>query len=191
MKRIAFAGGPGCGKTSAARQLVTELYNKSEPKRNAQQVTEFARDYINACRRNQNGRFDPTLADQQMIYREQLHREDILDPEAVEFMVTDSPIFLTFIFGLPMIRTEDYQQRQCYLKLYDEWLGKHLNRYDHVIVLGREKPFFLDGTRGENEESAAILDDRIKGFLTFHGIPWRMTVGDGDAEIAAIVEAVT
>lgn len=80
MKRIALAGGASCGKTSLARHLTTELYNRMQPKRNAQQVTEFARDFINECRRRNHGVFMPQFADQQMFFREQLRREDALDP---------------------------------------------------------------------------------------------------------------
>lgn len=192
MKRIALAGGPGSGKTSAARQLVTELYNKAEPKRNAQQVTEFARDYINACRTHQEGQFRPTLADQMMIYREQLSREEILNPDHVEFLVTDSPTFLTFVFGLPMIAPRDYQQRQCFLRLYDEWLatGGHA-RYDHVFLLKREKPFFQDGTRGEDAERAKKIDARIRGFLTYHEIDFIDIEGTDEERIKKILEVIT
>jgi nicotinamide riboside kinase len=181
MKRIALAGGASCGKTSLARHLTTELYNNMDPKRNAQQITEFARDYINECRRANSGEFVPQFADQQMFFREQLRREDSLDPTKVEFMITDSPIFLTIIYAWPMVRGEDYQSRNWYLKLYEEWLTNHVHRYDHTFILAREKAFFEDGTRGGTQEGAEDIHDRVIGFLRYHELPF-IHIGGSDME---------
>lgn len=189
MKRIALAGGASCGKTSLARHLTTELYNNMNPKRNAQQVTEFARDHINECRRN-DGEFNPDFADQQMFFHEQLRREEALNPDAVEFMITDSPIFLSLVYAFPMVTPETYAQRQWYIKLYEEWLADHVQRYDHMFVLAREKPFFNDGTRGGTNEGAEDIHERIIGFLRYHEIPFADICGKDCERVEKVLEHI-
>lgn len=190
MKRIALAGGASCGKTSLARHLTTELYNNQEPKRNAQQIDEFARFYIDECRRHKDGEFEPTFADQQLFFREQLRREDRLNEDAVEFMITDSPIFLTIVYALPMVNTKDYQQRMQYIHLYEEWLRNHHQRYDHVFLLAREKKFFKDGTRGGTQEGAEDIHQRIIGFLDYHEISYEHIAGKDQERVNKVLEFI-
>lgn len=180
MMRIALAGGASCGKTSLARHLTTRLYNEITPKRNAQQITEYARDFINECRQTNNGIFSPAFSDQQMFFREQLRREDIL-PKEVEFLITDAPVFLTLIYAFPMVNPKHFQNRQWYLKLYEEWLTSHVDRYDYIFLLAREKPFFQDGTRGGTQEGAEDIHKRIIGFLNYHEIPY-INISGNDKE---------
>lgn len=189
MKRIALAGGASCGKTSLARHLTTRLYNQMEPKRNAQHVTEFARDYINECRRNER-EFRPAFADQQMFFREQLRREEALDPDKVEFLITDSPVFLTIIYAFPLVDVTRYPHRQWYLKLYEEWLAQHSRRYDHVFVLAREKEFFRDGTRGGTKEGAEDMHRRIVSFLTYHEVPYTSIEGTDEQRVDAVLRVI-
>lgn len=190
MKRIALAGGASCGKTSLARHLTTKLYNQMEPKRNAQHVTEFARDFINECRKaDPLGNFDALFADQQMFFREQLRREDAL-PEEVEFLITDSPIFLTLVYAYPMILPEEYQERQWYLKLYEEWLANHIHRYDHVFILAREKEFFQDGTRGGTQKGAEDIHQRVVGFLRYHEIPFVDICGSDGERVEKVLKHI-
>ncbi len=189
MKRIALAGGASCGKTSLARHLTTELYNNMNPKRNAQQVTEFARDHINECKRN-DGCFEPDFADQQMFFHEQLRREDALDSASVEFMITDSPIFLSLVYAFPMIEPARYSHRQWYIKLYEEWLAKYVKRYDHVFVLAREKPFFNDGTRGGTKEGAEDIHERVIGFLRYHEIGFEDISGTDSERVDRVLEYI-
>jgi len=189
MKRIALAGGASCGKTSLARHLTTKLYNQMNPKRNAQQVTEFARDHINECKRS-DGEFVPDFADQQMFFHEQLRREDALDPESVEFMITDSPIFLSLVYAFPMVEPNKYAQRQWYIKLYEEWLADHVKRYDDVFVLAREKPFFNDGTRGGTQEGAEDIHERVIGFLKYHEIGFKDISGTDSERVDRVLEYI-
>jgi nicotinamide riboside kinase len=190
MKRIALAGGASCGKTSLARHLITELYNNMEPKRNAQQVTEFARDFINECRRANNGEFIPYFADQQMFFQEQLRREESLDTNKVEFMITDSPIFLSIIYAWPMVNPHSFQHRQWYLKLYEQWLAKHVYRYDHIFVLAREQEFFHDGTRGGTLEGAEDIHERVLGFLRYHELPFIHIDGTDKERVGKVLECI-
>ena len=190
MKSIALAGGASCGKTSLARHLTTRLYNQMEPKRNAQQVTEFARDYIDECRAANDGEFRPTFADQQLFFREQLRREDKLNRNVVEFMITDSPIFLTLVYAFPMINPLDYQMRMQYVHLYEEWLRDHKFRYDHVFILAREKEFFQDGTRGGTKEGAEDIHKRVVGFLDYHEIAYTHISGNDEERVDSVLEHI-
>lgn len=188
MKRIALAGGASCGKTSLARHLTTELYNNQEPKRNAQQVIEFARDYINGCRRHQNGEFSPCFAEQLMFFNAQLQREDDL-PKEVEFLITDSPVFLSLVYALPMVDFSNYQQRQQYLFLENEWL-KVCKRYDQIFVLAREKDFFQDGTRGGTKEGAEDVHERVIGFLNYHEMSYANIAGSDEDRVEQVLEYI-
>lgn len=189
MINIALAGGPSCGKTSLARYLTTRLYNEMEPKRNAQHVTEFARDFINECRQVNGGHFHPKFADQQIFFREQLRREKSLPP-TVEFMITDSPIFLTLIYAFTMVDPKDFQNREWYLKLYEEWLTSYVNHYDHIFILERENEFFKDGTRGGTEKDAEHIHNKIIGFLNFHNIPFEYISGNDKERVDKVLELI-
>ena len=178
--RIAIAGGPGSGKTSLARQLTTQLYNVE--KRNAQYVPEFARDYINACRDRQDGKYHASLADQWLIYFKQAERESTI-PDNVEFVITDSPIFLPIVFALSLVDYQNYQHRQNFLHMYDDWMS-YQKWYDLIIVLRREKPFLKDGTRGESAEEADNIGERIEAFLTLNHIPFHIVAGPDEQRLA-------
>lgn len=165
MIKIAIAGGPGSGKSSLARLLTTELYNIKNI--NAQLITEFARDYINNCVWHEG--FTPSLADQQLIYNKQIEREDTI-PDNVQYLISDSPIFIPLIFSKNLAKLQNYQDRTIYLNLYEDFLSKHLNRYDFIFFINRQKAFLKDGTRHETEEQADNIGKQIHGFLTFHKV---------------------
>lgn len=188
MKRIALAGGASCGKTSLARHLTTELYNNQTPKRNAQHIPEFARDHINECRR-MDGTFIPTMATQQMFFYEQMAREDALDSSEVEFLITDSPIFLTVVYAWPLVTPRSYSSRVTYEKLYDTWLQQYA-RYDHVFLLAREKAFFQDGTRGGSAEGAMDMHERIWAFLCYHEISFTEVRGHDLERVAQVLQEI-
>jgi nicotinamide riboside kinase len=185
IKRIGFVGGPGCGKTSLARQLTTELYNNRQL--NAQQITEFARDYINECKREQSEAFEPTMADQLLIYQEQIKREDCICLDAADCLITDSPIFLPIVFAYPLFDRNSAQSRKQYLSLYDDWLANHTCRYNMIFLLKREKPFLKDGTRNEDETQAIELDMRIKGFMDLHSIGYADIAGTDEERLARVL----
>lgn len=175
MIRIGIAGGPGSGKSSLARQLTTELYNKR--RFNAQYVTEFARDYIN--RALMHGKFTPSIADQFVIFNSQIEREDIV-PGNADFLIADSPIFLSLIFAYNNCDMSNFQQRSAYISLYETFIGKYLKRYDHVFVLQRQKDFLKDGTRHETAEEADEIGRQIMAFLNLHKIPFNYIMAETD-----------
>lgn len=188
MIKIAIAGGPGSGKLSLARQLITELYNHQQ--RNAQLVTEFARDYINACRHQQDGEFHPSLADQLLIYHSQLEREAVI-PQKAEFLITDSPAFLPIIFASNMCDRSSYQQRTIFLHMYGSFFTRIDQSYDLVIMLDREKPFLKDGTRGEDEQQADDLGRQIRAFLDLHGMPYHDVKGPDEVRVLQVLKFIT
>lgn len=167
MIKVGIAGGPGSGKSSLARQLTTELYNKR--KYNAQYVTEFARDYIN--RALLHGKFIPTIADQFLIFHNQIEREQIVLDKS-DYLISDSPVFLPIIFAFNICDMSNFQQRLAYTSLYEMFLAKYLKWYDHIFVVQRQKDFLKDGTRHETVEEADQIGQQIVAFLKFHRIPF-------------------
>lgn len=188
MIRIAIAGGPGTGKTTLSRLLVTELFNNRYV--NAQPVHEYARDYINSCRRAQGG-YQNRLSDQMHIFRSQLEREESLDPKTVTFMVTDSPLLLTPVYSYPTMTCgpNEFQDYLIYSRLYTEWLPYRF-RYDYVFLLGREQALLKDGTRGESDEEARGVDRRIAALLDFHQIPYELLMGSHEDRLNSALLAI-
>lgn len=188
MIRVAIAGGPGSGKTSLARHLTTELYNVR--KKNAQHVTEFARDYINAARRAQNGKFHPSMADQLLMYHQQVERESNL-PDEVKYMFTDSPLFLGMVFATNMLDPLNFQSRTQCLHLFDHFLTNHCKGwYDLIVVVRREKPFLNDGTRGESATEADDIGEKIESLLNLFNLPYYLVFGSDTDRVSQVIALI-
>lgn len=179
MIRIGIAGGPGAGKSSLARQITTELYNKRNL--NAHYVTEFARDHINKAIQYGKGGFVPSLGDQLLIFDKQIERENIIpESTSITYVISDSPLFLPIIFAHNIAKMESYQDRSIYLHLYNTFLTNYLKRYDFVFLLQRQKDFRKDGTRHETAQEADEIGRQIHSFLNFHKIPFHYIMAEND-----------
>lgn len=93
MIKVGFTGVPGAGKTSTARALVAKLRTIESLKR-AELVQEYARRYI--------GKHGPmeALWEQYRITGKQIEWEDSIPTDKLDIMITDSPIFLGFIYAV-------------------------------------------------------------------------------------------
>lgn len=105
MFRIGFIGLPGTGKSTLAKvvsSMCVEKLNKE-----AYLVDEFAREFL--CK---YGAID-SAADQFRIFYGQLEKEE-KTPSNVDIMVTDSPIFLGFMYSID-VKSKNNKKDSLYI----------------------------------------------------------------------------
>lgn len=162
MIKIAMAGAQDTGKTTVARMLSGRL---AEQGLLTHYVQEFARDYIPKAGMPTN------LVEELFLIEQQIKREDET-PESMEFMVTDSPVFLAYIYALlmvppgPMVKKDIIMLGRIYDKLLDH------GGYDYVFCLGIGWEAASDGVRPQELlEKNQEIDSLIRSYLDLHRIP--------------------
>jgi nicotinamide riboside kinase len=129
--RIGFSGVPSTGKTSMARALGARL-----PK--AEVCGEYARRYINTY-----GQIESVL-EQYRILQKQIQWENA---QAADYIITDSPIFLGFLYCLNL-RDSNRLKDVLWVNDVFKQLSK-LNcppRYDYIFHLSYNKISITDDT---------------------------------------------
>jgi len=129
MKRICLVGGPGSGKSTQCAHFFSKLKEQSIP---IEQVQEWVREAINKGQLPMN---NPWI--QFWIYEEQKRKEDCL-PSAIQYMITDSPTLLSYVYAL--MNAKRPGDNYLILKMYENFL-MDLNRYDYIFVCAREKEY--------------------------------------------------
>lgn len=151
-----FAG-PGAGKTTAAFYIACELKKRGY-------VTEYVPEYAKELVWEKNYLLiNGSVANQQKLLAEQKRRIDRLNGQ-VEFVVTDSPLLLNYIYLDKSVGSEATEK---YLK---NVLKEH-NQYQNfnLIVLRDNKRYEKAGRLQDIEESIKI-DNEIKNLLDDCGI---------------------
>jgi len=177
MTKIGICGGPSSGKTTLAKALTNKLGLLGH---NPEYIGEYARYHINMCK--QNGIYaarEPI--DQQIIFYNQLRWENAVNDE-VDFLVSDSPIFMTAVYGHMLTDFRNYKHRTFYHQLYEQILEMK-DRYDHVFFLPSEIEFKADGLRVEDAERAQKIGEQIRAFLVFHDYRWHEITGSLDERV--------
>lgn len=164
-KKIAFAGGPSSGKSTLTRQLVNDLAVKYNLQ--VEQVTEYARTHIS--------RFGvPPWVLQPVLEWSQEQREK--DAEYSSTIVTDSPRFLAYIYGLMNYHAKlDKSAIFLFTRLYEGAL-KSLLDYSNIILLEQPKHLVEDGIRCQTSDEARKVYHYIQNFLDQHNykyISWK------------------
>lgn len=150
--RIGIIGAPSTGKTTLARDLVTNINMNG---RNAEYVAEYASRYI----KKMGAPIE--IWENIRIFNKQLEWENAVSDKC-DFVVTDSPILLPFVYSMYGINPYDIKSCMLYTDLFKMTL-KHLYIYDAFVYL---KPTFSpidDGIRLQiDKESQKDIDDKIK-----------------------------
>lgn len=169
MIKVAIMGAPSTGKTTLAKELsIHLLYRKG---RLAEYIDEYARQFV--------AKFGtPTIFDQYFFFEQQLKKERAVS-EKTEFLVTDSPFYLSYIYGSKVMNRESEKDR-LYFHALVERLLEHLNDYDHVIYLPADDRCLQDdGMRIHTSVfDQKDVDDRIRGFFSIYNISYHIVIGN-------------
>lgn len=154
MKIINLYGGPGSGKSTTAAGLFNLLKLNGIK---AEMSLEYAKDCVWEERTK-------LLEDQLYIFAKQHRRLLRLKTHKLEYVITDSPLLLSLIYGKG--------ESQAFKDLVKE----RFYNFDNLnIFLRRVKPYSFYG-RGQSEGEAKELDVEILDML--QTIPYQEIIGD-------------
>lgn len=154
---INLFGGPGCGKSTLAAGVYSELKRAGES-------VELVREYVKAWAwRGERIR----AWDELYIFAKQLREESNLYGK-VDFIVTDRPLGLSVVYE----RMYGYPGASMLYDTYMHVLGRQLR--DDVrsidLIVRREKPYVKSG-RFESEDDARKVDGLcLECFPTLHSV---------------------
>jgi nicotinamide riboside kinase len=179
--KIGIMGAPCTGKTTLAKGLSVELQYRW--RRLAEYIDEYARQFV--------ARFGtPTVYDQYFFFEQQLKKEQQVSAKT-EFLITDSPCYLSYIYGSKVMDSRSGKDRLYFLALVER-LAEHLHRYDYTFYLPvTGNPVEEDGMRiHTTEDMRRDIDRRIQGFFAIYSVPYHTVDGTLDERLAAIVETL-
>jgi len=156
-KLIGFIGAPGTGKTILACAMKEYFMLK---KVSTDVCTEYAREFVLKYG------FPQHPYTQYRITTKQICREDLLSSGSNEYVFTDSPVWLGYIFSLVNAKKDyDKETRDSLSDMYAKFVIEQMHRYHLVFHLKNSNPFD-DGCRDMevNSKIALILD----GFVNAH-----------------------
>ena len=155
IRRINLMGGAGCGKSITANYLRAQLSFKGL---DVELVDEQIKDWTYYGR-------SPKSCDTFCLQGKQMEKEDIRLRSGVDFIVSDSPLFLQYFYAwyhkVPMTKPMLIASKE-FDKMY-----KPL----HIFV-EREDSFYNEVGRYEKLSEAKQIDDLIKGQMAFHDVPF-------------------
>lgn len=163
--KIGIIGGPSVGKSIQCAHFFAIAKSKNVQ---IEQIQEWVREAFN----NEMIPEDNPWV-QFWVYEEQKRREDCV-PKEIEYIVTDSPTVLSYIYALHNGRVE--KDKWLFVKMYEKFITD-MNRYDYIFLCEREKPYVKDGTRKETEEEAKRIDMQIKNLFDIHRFKYHILRG--------------
>jgi len=171
IRRINFFAGPGAGKTTTSSAIFALA--KTQTDKNV----EYAQEYIKTWA--WEGRI-PTGFDQLHIFSEQLRREEIPLRNGVDFIVSDSPLFLSAIYA-KNYNVSCWKEILSICKLFEVEYPS-LN----IFIDRKDKKYQSAGRFGSYDE-AKKMDDYIKQFLNDNQIDYTVLSFDNYNSIADTV----
>lgn len=149
-KVINLFGGAGVGKSTLSSEIFAKLKKKGA---SVELVTEYAKDLVYD---NNNAILD----DQFVIFAEQNHRLIRLENK-VDYIVTDSPLLLSFIYD----KTDNFTFRRLVTNTFNEYLN--------INYLLRRTVDYTPNGRLQTEVEVMEFDQIIHGALDMYDIPYK------------------
>jgi nicotinamide riboside kinase len=157
-KLISFIGGPGSGKTILACALKEYFMLRNI---STDVCTEYAREFVFKYG------FPEHPSEQYRLGLKQKEREDLLCKGTNRYIFSDSPIWLTYAYCMLITSQADKYHTQSILpEIYEEFVIKHINRYEKVFYIKNVTPFD-DGCKRDTETEDKIRR-LIDGFVNTH-----------------------
>lgn len=164
MKIINLFGAPGCGKSTTALGLTYFLKMKGY---NVEYVSEYAKDLV----------FKKDfleLEDQFNIFAKQNNRFKIL--KEVDLIITDSPLVFTAMYPnkhYPISQLQEQEQ-----EAFENVVVSQFKRYDNYNIYLNRAHSYVQLGRTQTETEANLVGDKMRQFLSRHGIEFKeMTTG--------------
>lgn len=154
--KIAFMGIPGAGKSTVCQACQIEI---GKPSFITASCTEFAREFL-----TKHGEIEH-IGLQFHITHEQFQREETL-AQSCELLLCDSPLYLSYIYGLMSLDPSSGPQRKILKEIYSWAVLNQLDRYECVIYLPKQFEVVNDGVR--DPKLSAQIEDLVHGFLKTH-----------------------
>jgi nicotinamide riboside kinase len=151
-------GGPGCGKSTLAAKLFSELKDRKVS-------TELVREYVKTWAW-EGRKVDPAsqiyLLGKQASYENKLYGR-------VEYIVTDSPVLLAGYYA-----TQQPDGKCLYVSdAALAYIEAHTDEVEYINILLRRKKSYDPRGRYETEAEAVERDKGIKDYLNAHNIEYR------------------
>jgi tRNA uridine 5-carbamoylmethylation protein Kti12 len=158
LKTINLCGGPGSGKSTIAAGL---FHLMKLNKISVELVTEYAKYAV--WREHQF-----VLGDQLYVFAKQNHRMFCLR-DKVEWIITDSPLYLQLIYGNNCSQTF----KNLVMEVY--------HSYDNYNFFVKRVKGYEQAGRNQTENEAKLIDNGVHTILSAMDEPYHIVDGDEDA----------
>jgi nicotinamide riboside kinase len=166
-KTIALIGAPACGKTTLSLNLVTQLKVRNK---NARYILEYPRDYIERFGHPQH------ISEQMLIFLNWKRMLEHASEINYEYLICDSPVFITYVYGVMKSDVYDPKDRMWIHELLDMCL-ETVKLYDKIFYIKPGRNFTIkDNLRLSNKEVQKRIDEKILGFMSLYKIPYETIV---------------
>lgn len=135
MIKVGISGIPGSGKSTLARALAGSFCGK----KSVELVSEYAREYL-----SKHKKID-IIWEQLWVTEKQIEREENI-VQNVEILITDSPIYLGFLFASDLVDFKNKKDLVAYNELFEKLINLN-NRYDYIFHLNPDIKPVKDGVR--------------------------------------------
>jgi thymidylate kinase len=153
IRRISLLGGPGCGKSTTASWIYSQL--KMDGK-DVELIREWVKKW--AYMGVQIDSFDQLL-----IFSQQLREEELVLKSGVDLVITDSPVFLPVCYSIKY-KFREWEALAKISKYFDE-------TYPSInIFLTREGIEYVDEGRYETKDEAIAVDNLILSYMDKVGV---------------------
>lgn len=159
-KLVTIIGAPGCGKSTLATDIHTELKKRGK---NSIFIPESATDYI-----AEYG-VPSSPIDQMTIFYKQTNKENMFIGTK-EFIICDSSGLLNYFYFRSLFPNKLSNKDIAAINHLQKEILKNLNKWDHIYYIPPMLDNIEDGIRFQDKEGIIKLDKCIKSYLDLENI---------------------